>query len=127
MRGLIQTGVGALTAVAIMFLGSLALWLGTPLLWLWVGSQVQGATSSLSLALLVMAVGVLATVWLAAKLLSRLSELYRANAVTRGHDDPGHAVLETVLIASAGVAIVVFSVWFLLFAGASPIPIGMNF
>jgi len=31
-----------------------------------------------------------------------------------------------VLIVAAGVAIVVFGVWFLLFAGASPIPLGMN-
>ena len=38
------------------------LWLGTPLLWLWVGSQIQGSTDSLGLALLVMAAGVLVTV-----------------------------------------------------------------
>jgi len=126
MRELIRIGAGALVALAIMFVGSLGLWLGTPLLWLWVGSQVEGDTSSLSLALLVMAVGVLATVWLAAKLLGRLSEAYRANAVARGQPDPGHRVLESVLIVAAGLAIVVFGVWFLLFAGASPVPLGMN-
>ena len=126
MRELIRIGAGALVALAIMFVGSLGLWLGTPLLWLWVGSQVEGDTSSLSLALLVMAVGVLATVWLAAKLLGRLSEAYRANAVARGQPDPGHRVLESVLIGAAGLAILVFGVWFLLFAGASPVPLGMN-
>ena len=126
MRELLRIGVGALTALAIMFVGSLGLWLGTPLLWLWVGSQVEGETSSLGLALLVMAVGVLVTVWLAAKLLVKLSEAYRANTVARGLPDPGHRVLESVLIAAAGLAIVVFGVWFLLFAGASPVPLGMN-
>jgi hypothetical protein len=126
MRELLRIGASALVALTIMFVGSLGLWLGTPLLWLWVGSQVQGATSSLSLALLVMAVGVLVTVWLAAKLLGRLSEAYRANAVARGRPDPGHRVLESVLITAAGLAIVVFGVWFLLFAGASPVPLGMN-
>jgi hypothetical protein len=30
------------------------------------------------------------------------------------------------MITTAGIAIVVFGVWFLLFAGASPIPLGMN-
>ena len=35
-------------------------------------------------------------------------------------------MLESVMIAAAGVAIVVFGVWFLLFAGASPMPLGMN-
>src|SRR5579875_3429613 len=117
MREMLRTGASALLAVAIMFIGSLVLWLGTPLLWLWVGSQIQGNTSSLSLALLVMAVGVLVTIWLLAMLLSRLSEIYRANAIARGHDDPGHHVLENVLIATAAVAIVVFGAWFLLFAG----------
>lgn len=126
MRELARIGAGALVALAIMFVGSLGLWLGTPLMWLWVGSQVEGASSSLGLALLVMAVGVLLTVWLAAKLLGMLSEAYRANAISRGQPDPGHRVLESVLIAAAGLAIVVFGVWFLLFAGASPMPLGMN-
>jgi len=126
MRALFRTGAGALLAVTIMVLGSLGLWLGMPLLWLWVGSQIQGNTSSLSLALLVMAVGVLATVWLGAKLLSALSGRYRANQIAQGHEDPGHQVLERVLVGTAGVAVVVFSVWFLLFAGASPVPLGLN-
>ncbi len=126
MRELLRIGTGALLALTIMFVGSLVLWLGTPLLWLWVGSQVQGGTSSLSLALLVMAVGVLVTIWLLASLLSKLSEVYRSMALARGQEDPGHRVLESVLIATAGVAIVVFGAWFLLFAGASPVPLGMN-
>ena len=47
MRELLRTGAGAVLVVLIMFIGSLVLWIGTPLLWLWVGSQIQGATSSL--------------------------------------------------------------------------------
>ena len=43
MRELLRIGAGALLRLTIMFVGSLVLWLGTPLLWLWVGSQVQGA------------------------------------------------------------------------------------
>ena len=126
MRELLRIGAGALLGLTIMFVGSLVMWLGTPLLWLWVGSQVQGSTSSLSLALLVMGAGVLVTVWLLATILAKLSTIYRANALARGEADPGHGVLESVLIVAAGVAIVVFGVWFLLFAGASPIPLGMN-
>jgi hypothetical protein len=126
MRALLRTGTAALLAVMIMFLGSLGLWLGTPLVWLWIGSQVEGDTSSLSLALLVMGVGVLLTIWLATKLLSALSRGYRSNRVAQGHPDPGHRPLEAVLVASAGVATVIFTIWFLLFAGASPMPIGLN-
>ena len=46
MRQLLRTGSGAILVVLIMFIGSLVLWIGTPLLWLWVGSQIQGATAS---------------------------------------------------------------------------------
>lgn len=126
MRQLLRIGADALLAAAIMFIGSLVLWLGTPLLWLWIGSQIQGSTQSLGLALLAMAVGVLITVLLLAGLLSRLSQVHRMMAIARGHEDPGHRMLESVMITAAGIAIVVFAVWFLLFAGASPMPLGMN-
>lgn len=126
MRELLRIGADALLTVSIMFIGSLVLWLGTPLLWLWVGSQIQGSTDSLDLALLAMAVGVPVTVALLAGLLSRMSRVHRSIVIARGRDDPGHQVLETVMIIAAGIAIVVFGVWFLLFAGASPMPLGMN-
>jgi hypothetical protein len=126
MRGLLRTGIGAALVVLIMFTGSLVLWVGTPLLWLWVGSQIQGATDSLGAALGAMFVGVVATVALVAALLAKLSNTYRANCCARGLDDPGHFVLEAVLVVSAGLTLVVFVVWFLFFAGASPVPIGIH-
>ena len=127
MRDLLRSGAGAMLVLLIMFLGSLGLWLGTPLLWLWVGSQVQGATASLSGALAVMFGGVLASIVLLAVVLAKLSEVYRANCRARGRDDPGHNVLESVLVVSAGFTLVGFAVWFFLFAGASPVPVGLNF
>ena len=123
---LARTGLGGLLAGLIMVLGSLGLWIGTPLLWLWVGSQVQGATDSLSLAIAVMFFGVLGWVALLAWLLARLSGVHRENAIANGHQDPGHVMLERVLIVSAAIVLVVFGVWFFLLAGASPIPIGLN-
>ena len=126
MRELFRTGADALLAAAIMVIGSLVLWLGTPLLWLWIGSQIDGSTDSIGLALLAMAAGVLVTVLVLANLLSRLSQVHRKVTIARGQEDPGHRMLESVMIATAGIAIVVFGVWFLLFAGASPVPLGMN-
>jgi hypothetical protein len=35
-------------------------------------------------------------------------------------------MLEGVLVVSAGVTLVVFGIWFLFFAGASPVPIGIQ-
>ncbi len=126
MRDLLRSGAGAMLVLLIMFLGSLGLWLGTPLMWLWIGSQVQGATSSLSGALAVMFGGVLASIVLLAVVLAKLSEVYRANCRARGRHDPGHNVLESVLVVSAGLTLVAFAVWFFLFAGASPVPVGLN-
>ena len=126
MRDSLRTGTSALLVVLIMFLGSLGLWIGTPLLWLWVGSQVQGATASLGGALATMFVGVVISISLLAMLLAKLSDIYRANCLARGLQDPGHFVLEAVLVTSAGFSLVVFVVWFFFFAGASPIPIGIS-
>jgi hypothetical protein len=126
VRPLLRSGTGALLVVAIMFIGSLGLWVGTPLLWLWVGSQIQGATQSLGTALAAAFFGVVLTVGLVASLLSRLSDIYRSNCLARGLNDPGPVVLEGVLVVSAGVTVAAFVIWFLFLAGTSPVPIGIH-
>jgi hypothetical protein len=126
MRYVLRTGTSAIVVVLIMFTGSLVLWVGTPVLWLWVGSQIQGATSSLGAALGAMFIGVVATIGAISALLVWLSNRYRENRRARGLDDPGHLVLEGVLVVSAAVAIVGFGVWFFFFAGTSPYPLGIS-
>ncbi len=126
MRPLLRSGTGALLVLAIMFIGSLGLWVGTPLLWLWVGSQIQGATQSLGTALAAAFFGVVLTVGVVASLLSRLSDIYRSNCLSRGLNDPGHVVLEGVLVVSAGLTVAAFVIWFLFLAGTSPVPIGIH-
>ena len=126
MRDRLLTGTGAAMVVLIMFIGSLVLWVGTPLLWLWVGSQIQGATSSLGAALGAMMIGVVATIAAVSSVLVWLSNVYRSNRRARGMDDPGHFVLEGVLVVSAGFALTGFAIWFFFFAGASPVPVGIH-
>jgi hypothetical protein len=126
MRSLLRNPSGAVLVVLIMFIGSLGLWVGTPLLWLWIGSQVQGTTDSLGLALGVMFIGVPTTVMLLASVLAKLSDIYRANCQARGVGDPGHVVLEGVLVVSAGLTLAGFGVWFFFFAGTSPVPLGIH-
>lgn len=126
MRSTLRTSVGAALVVLIMFIGSLVLWVGTPLLWLWVGSQVQGVTDSLSAAMGSMFIGSVITIGLLAALLAKLSDTYRANCLSRGRDDPGHVMMEGVLVVSAGITITVFAVWFFFFSGADPLPMGLN-
>jgi hypothetical protein len=112
--------------VLIMVIGSFVLWIGTPLLWLWVGSQIQGHTESLGAAIGAMFVGVVVTIAALSFLLVWLSNIYRHNCRARGLDDPGHLVLEGVLVVSAGITLVGFVIWFFFFAGASPVPIGIH-
>jgi hypothetical protein len=126
VRSLLRTGTGAMLVIAIMFIGSLGLWIGTPLLWLWVGGQIQGATESLGTALAAAFFGVVLTVTLLASVLARLSDVYRANCLSRGLDDPGHVVLEGVLVVSAGLTVCGFVIWFFFLAGTSPVPIGIQ-
>ena len=126
MRQVLRTGAGAVLVVLIMFIGSLVLWIGTPLLWLWVGSQIQGHTESLGAAIGAMFIGVVVTIAAVSSVLVWLSNIYRANRRARGMDDPGHLVLEGVLVVSAGLTLVGFVVWFFLFAGASPVPLGIH-
>ena len=126
MKELLRTGAGAILVLLIMFIGSLVLWVGTPLLWLWIGSQVQGATSSLGAAIGSSFIGVVLTIALVASVLGKLSNVYRANCLSRGLDDPGHFVLEGVLVDSAALTLAAFVVWFFVFAGASPAPIGIQ-
>lgn len=126
MRALLRTGAGAVLLLSIMILGSIVLWVGMPLLWLWIGSQVQGHTQSLGDALAVAFAGVIASIVVLASILSRLSDVYRANRIACGRADPGHVVLEAVLVVSAAITMAVFAIWFFFFAGAAPAPIGIQ-
>ncbi len=110
-----------------MFLGSLVLWVGVPLAWLWVASQVQGATGSLGAALGSAMLGVLASIAVVVSLLTWLSNKHRALRVARGRQDSGHLVLEVVIVTSAGLALALFAAWFLLLSGASPVPLDIGY
>jgi hypothetical protein len=127
MRELLRTGTGAVLVVLIMVIGSFVLWIGTPLLWLWVGSQVEGSTASLGAAVGTTFLGAVLSIVLVAAVLAKLSNVYRANSLARGRGDPGHFVLEVVLVVSASLALAAFVIWFFLFAGAEPLPVGVKF
>jgi hypothetical protein len=127
MRDVLRTGAGAVLVLSIMVVGSLVLWIGAPLLWLWLGSQIEGATASVGAAIGSAFLGAVLTIVLVAAILAKLSNFYRANRVARGLDDPGHFVLEVVLVVSASVALFAFVIWFFFIAGAEPLPVGIKY
>lgn len=106
-----------------MVLASLVLWLGVPVGWLYVASQVQVATDSLGLALLAAAGGVAASIALIVWLLGWLSRMHVEAQAARGRESHGQVALEAIMAISAGIALVSFVIWFLFLAGSSPIPI----
>jgi hypothetical protein len=95
-------------------------------LWLWVGSQVPGATQSLGTASAAAFAGAVATVVALAWLLAKLSDVYRANREAGGLNDTGHLVLEAVLVVSATITIAGFAIWFFLLSGAHPVPVDIT-
>jgi hypothetical protein len=110
-----------------MFLVSAVLWVGTPFGSLWVGSQVQGATDSLGLALLAMVAGFALGVFALLRLLTWLNLQYIHARERRGLEGYDAVTLEAVMSISAGLALVSFCIWFFLFSGSSPVPLNIGY
>jgi hypothetical protein len=127
-RRLLPAFESAALLVVIMFMGSLVLWVGVPVAWLWVGSQVQGS-STMAAALGAMMIGMLVTVAALIALLGWLNRKHVELQEARGANLPQDATtaLEHVMVASAVVAVVGFFVWFFGFSGSSPIPLNISY
>jgi hypothetical protein len=120
MTDLLRAGGSALILVLLMLGGGLVVWVGVPLAWLYIGSQVQGATGSLGTALGATFVGsivsIVAIVWALGWLNRKHVELRAA----RGLETHGQSALEAVMTVSAIVAVVGFCVWFFIIQGPGP-------
>jgi hypothetical protein len=122
VRGLFRTGESAAMLV-IMFVGALGLWIGVPLLWLYIGSKVQESTHSVGAALGLMLFGAVATILLLLPVLGRLNDAYEHLREHRGLENYGQAPLEAVMVVSAVIALALFVVWFVMFADGAPLPV----
>jgi heme/copper-type cytochrome/quinol oxidase subunit 2 len=122
----LRTGVSGVLLILIMLLGGLFLWVGMPVGWLYIGSQVQGSTDSLATAIGVMMLGVIASIAIVLPFLGWLNHKHAQLREARGLDDHGQTALEAVMTVSAGIALLAFGLWFFLFSGASPLPVGLG-
>src|SRR6476620_6992098 len=77
-------GASALLTGVIMVGASLALWIGVPAGWLWIGSQVQGSTGNVGTAIAVMLVGAVASIVAIAWVLGRLNRVHEDLRAARG-------------------------------------------
>ena len=123
MRNLARVGSSAALLLAMMFVGSLVLWVGLPLGCLYLGSRVQGATQSLGLALLAMAGGLILGIVTLVPLLGWMNRKHSELREARGREAYGQVTLEGVMVVSAALALLGFGVWFFFFSGSAPIPV----
>jgi hypothetical protein len=121
--------------IALMAIGSIVLWLGIPLGWLYLVSRlVKSSQPSMGPYVLVL-VGIPASMVVVGKLLSKLNRVYGDVTGTtpagrtrapwlrslRGERDTARprSVLDVVMIWSVALALLCFAVWFFVFAGSS--------
>jgi hypothetical protein len=121
--------------IVLMAIGSVVLWLGIPVGWLYLASRlVKSSQPSLGPYVLVL-VGIPASMVVVGKLLSRLNRAYGEMTGTtpaprvrspwmqsmRGERDSGRprTVLDVVMVWSVTLALLAFAIWFFLFAGSS--------
>jgi hypothetical protein len=123
--------------IVLMFLSAMMIWLGSPAIWLWIGSQVTSSQSPGMGPYFLVGVGILASTVALAFLLARLNRAYEEVAgqrttvrvrlpwlrSLRDERNPGThlTVLDFILVLTAVTAILTFAVWFL-FAAGSPLP-----
>ena len=106
--------------VLIMLGAGLLLWIGVPVGWLYIGSQVQASTGSVGAAILVMMVGVVVSILAIVSVLAWLNRKHLELREARGLDTHGSTALEAAMTLSVVVAVLAFAVWFFLIEGPGP-------
>ena len=119
---------------------SVTLWIGIPIGWLWIGSQIQSDSQAPGFGpYIAVLAGIVVSVVIVAKLLAALNRVYGRLAGVRstvrvrmpwhrsmrGEDDSRHehSVLDVVMVLSVSTATLALAIWFFFFAG-SPLPGG---
>jgi hypothetical protein len=121
--------------IALMAVGSVLLWLGIPLGWIYLASRVSKSSQPTLGPIVMVIVGIPLSMALVGKLLSRLNVLYGEVTGTTPHvrvvlpwlrsmraeREPSapRTILDVVMVVSVGVAVVLFGIWFFFFAGSS--------
>jgi hypothetical protein len=120
MRNLLRAGASGLILLVMMLGAGLVLWIGVPVAWLYIGSQIQASTGSVGTAIGVMMVGVVVSILLIVPMLGWLNKKHLDLREARGLETHGGTALEAVMTISVFVAVIAFAVWFFLIEGPGP-------
>ena len=128
-------GLAKVSLIALMAIGSVFLWIGIPVGWLWIGSQFQEGSGQASFGLYMgVLLGIVVSMVVMGKILHRLNGVYGRltgsevvrvrlpwHRSLRGDDEgrPQRQIIDVVMVISVMSAGFVFLVWFLFFAGSS--------
>jgi hypothetical protein len=97
----------------------LTLWGPQPVGWLWVGSQVDYHSGSVSLGIAVAFAGMIATLMLTLAVAARLDRAWRLLRRAAGHEQR-EGMLVRIFATTAVVAGLAFMVWFVILEGPAP-------
>jgi hypothetical protein len=97
----------------------LTLWGPQPAGWLWVGSQVNYQTGSVSAGIVVAFAGMIASLMLTLVLAVRLDAIWKVVRRSAGYDQRD-GVLGRIFMVTAIVAAIAFGFWFLIIEGPGP-------
>jgi hypothetical protein len=109
----------ALAVLALEALLCLSLWGPQPVAWLWVGSQVDYQSGSVTLGIAAAFAGMIATLMLTLAAGARLDRLWRILRRAAGHEQREGA-LARIFAITAIVAGLAFAFWFVILEGPAP-------
>lgn len=127
--------LAAVLIVALMALGSIVLWIGIPLFWVWVASRLSASSQPTLGPYVLILVAIPVSMFLLGRMLARLNGVYgsitgraptmrvalpwmRSMRGERSSPRPA-TVLDIVMVSSVLVALLTIAVWFFAFAGSS--------
>jgi hypothetical protein len=127
----------AVVLILAMSVAALFLWVGIPIGWLWIGSQLVSSSQPSMGPYAVVAIGIIASVVIDAMILSRLNRTYQRVTDSdgqvriqlpwmksmRGERESGRqtTVLDIILVGSVTLAGLTMLLWWVFLAG-SPLP-----
>jgi hypothetical protein len=114
-------GLLAVVLLALEVIVCLTLWGPQPLGWLWVGSQVDYRTGSVSIGIATAFAGMIATLMLTLAIGTQLDRAWRILRRAAGHEQRDGA-LARIFGLTAVVAGLAFVVWLVLIEGPMPYP-----